>query len=316
MSDVITIGDAMITFDPATTGPLRFNDTFKRKVGGAEFNVAIGLARLGVSPTWISRLGKDEFGRYIYNFARGEGIDVSEVELVNGYSTSLNFKEIFNNGSSNTYYYRHESPTQELTADRLNEELFKNAKVLHVTGVFPAMSDQNIKTVERAINLAKLNGVKISMDPNIRLKLWSEEKARQTLTRWMKDVDFLLTGLDEAELLFGTSSVEEVIEVAERYEISHLFIKDGSEGSKLWTNGNLYEQPALKGINAVDTVGAGDGFDAAALYGLVNNWSAEETLKLANTVGAMVVEVYGDNEGLPYLEDAINRMNNVKTIER
>ncbi|MGP4059542.1 PfkB family carbohydrate kinase [Halobacillus sp. H74] len=75
----------MITFDPSTTGPMRNASSFTRKVGGAELNVAIGCARLGLKTGWISLLGKDEFGRYIYNFARGEGIDVSEVELMEGF---------------------------------------------------------------------------------------------------------------------------------------------------------------------------------------------------------------------------------------
>jgi len=94
MVEVITIGDAMITFDPTSNGPLRFVHSFERKVGGAELNFAIGCARLGMKTGWISRLGNDEFGKYILNFVRGEGIDTEHVGLVDGYPTSLNFKEV------------------------------------------------------------------------------------------------------------------------------------------------------------------------------------------------------------------------------
>ncbi|WP_188456254.1 sugar kinase [Virgibacillus oceani] len=316
MNDVITIGDAMITFDPDTNGPLRFVNSFRRKVGGAEFNVAIGCARLGLKTGWISRLGDDEFGRYIYNFARGEGIDVSEVKLMQGYPTSINFKQINGDGSSNTFYYRHQSPTLTLNADTLNEAFFEQAKLLHITGVYPAVNNQNIETIERAIQLAKKNNLKIAMDPNIRLKLWNEDKARATLLRWMEDVDYLLAGIEEAKLLFGTNDINKLIEKIKEYSVSHIFIKQGENGAILWKDGNLFQQPAEKNINAVDTVGAGDGFDAGALYGILNNWDPESILKFANIIGSMVVEVFGDNEGLPYLKDAINRLEDKKVVER
>ncbi|WP_099156977.1 sugar kinase [Virgibacillus ndiopensis] len=316
MNDVITIGDAMITFDPDTNGPLRFVNSFRRKVGGAEFNVAIGCARLGLKTGWISRLGDDEFGRYIYNFARGEGIDVSEVKLMPGYPTSINFKEINGDGSSNTFYYRHKSPTLTLNADTLSEAFFRQAKLLHITGVYPAVNSKNIETIDKAIQLAKRNNLKIAMDPNIRLKLWNEDKARTTLLRWMADVDYLLAGIEEAKLLFGTTDINKLVEKAKEYSVSHLFIKQGENGAMLWTDDNLYRQPPERDINALDTVGAGDGFDAGALYGILNNWAPERILKFANIIGSMVVGVFGDNEGLPYLKDALNRLEDKKVIER
>ena len=86
--DVITIGDAMIAMCPETKGPIIFCDTFKRKVGGAEF-VAIRCATLGLRSGWVSRLGNDDFGKYILKTVRGDGVDTSEVQLVDGYPTSV-----------------------------------------------------------------------------------------------------------------------------------------------------------------------------------------------------------------------------------
>ncbi|WP_408007930.1 sugar kinase [Pseudalkalibacillus sp. A8] len=316
MNDVITIGDAMITMDPATTGPLRFVDTYKRKVGGAELNVAIGCARLGLKTGWISRLGNDEFGRYIYNFTRGEGIDVSEVHLMEGYPTSLNFKEILEDGSGKTFYYRQQSPTLTLKPESLDESYFKKAKLLHITGVFPAVHEQNRAIIDRAVDLAKKYDLKISMDPNIRLKLWSKEEARKTLLQWLPDVDYLLTGIDEAEILFGTDQIPEIIEHAKQYSISHLFLKLGDKGSAVWTQKGFIEEPPQIVPKVVDTVGAGDGFDAGVLYGLLNDWELPKILKFANIIGSMVVSVKGDNEGLPYLEDVLMKLEGEKLIER
>ena len=316
MNDVITIGDAMITFDPSSSGPLRYAESFRRKVGGAELNVAIGCARLGLRTGWMSRLGKDEFGRYIFNFARGEGIDMSHVELMVGYPTSLNFKEIQANGSGKTYYYRHNSPTSTLTPDDLDESFFEQARLLHISGVFPAISQSNVDLIDRAVEYAKKHHVKIALDPNIRLKLWSKEKARATLLNWLPHVDYLLTGIEEAELLFGTTDVQEIISFVESYNISHLFLKRGEQGSIVWTDNTLVEQEAIKVPYVADTVGAGDGFDVGVIYGLLHEWEPEEILTFANTIGSIVVGVKGDNEGLPYLEDVMAKIHHEPIVER
>src|SRR5699024_10561531 len=290
--------------------------TFKRKVGGAEFNFAIGCARLGLKTSWVSRLGNDEFGRYIYNFARGEGIDVSEVKFVDNYPTSVYFKEVMADGSGSSHYYRSESPTLTLTAENLSELVFKNAKVLHISGVFPAITKKNIQIITQAIQYAKKHQVKISLDPNIRLKLWSKAEARETLLKWMPAVDYLLIGIDEAEIIFGTRQTDELIKQAQHYGVSHLFIKRGEDGEAIWHNDSYIEIPAVRSRAVVDTVGAGDGFGVGAIYGLIHNWNINDILQFANTIGSMVVSVQGDNEGLPYLEDVMLKMGNKEKVDR
>jgi 2-dehydro-3-deoxygluconokinase len=317
MLDVMTIGDAMITFNPVVNGPLRFVHSFDRKVGGAELNFAIGCSRLGLKTGWISRLGQDEFGRYIYNFVRGEGIDVSEVELVEGYATSLNVKEIMEDGSGRTFYYRHHSPTTALTIDSLDEDLFKKVRILHVTGVFPAIDQaKNVDLIKHAIIEAKKHGVLISFDPNIRLKLWSKEEASTALKGFLPYVDILLTGTEEAEILLGTIEPKDIIEKSLSYGISYVAIKQGENGSIGYHNGQYIEAPPFRPKKVVDTVGAGDGFDAGFIYGILNNWTLEKTLQFANAIGSMVVSVSGDNEGLPYLEEVLVRLGEKELIER
>lgn len=317
MKDVITIGDAMITFNPVAKGPMRYVNAFERKVGGAELNFAIGCARLGLKTGWISRLGNDEFGRYILNCVRGEGIDVSEVSLVDGYPTSLNFKEIMEDGSGRTFYYRANSPTITLTEDSLDETYFKKAKLLHITGVFTAIDkDKNIKVIKRAISLAKKHGLLISFDPNIRLKLWSKEAAIAALTEYLPFVDLLLTGEEEADLLFGVTDPDKIIAECQLLGISHVAIKRGENGSIGYSNGQTLESPPVKPKKVVDTVGAGDGFDAGFVYGVLNQFPLEKTLLFANTIGSMVVSVSGDNEGLPYIDEVLMQLGEKEIIER
>lgn len=316
MLDVITIGDGMITFDPQSKGPLRFVHQFERKIGGAELNVILGCARLGLKAGWISRLGKDEFGRHIVNTMRGEGVDISEVKLMEGYATSLNFKEVRENGNGRTFYYRQKSPTETLTPELLPEAYIAGARILHVTGVFPAIQENNRAVILRALQLAKRHGVKVSFDPNIRLRLWSRELARATLLTYLPYVDFMLAGREEMELIFESGEQKVWEQAIQRYAFEHVVVKDGENGSYAFMDGRWVHQPAFPVAKVVDTVGAGDGFDAGFLYGVIHGWPIGQTLKFANAIGAMVVQVHGDNEGLPYLEEVEGFLGMREVVER
>lgn len=312
---VFTIGDAMITFNPSVKGPLRYVSSFERKVGGAELNFAIGCARLGLRTKWVSRLGGDEFGRVIASFARGEGLDMSDVQLMEGYPTSLNFKEIREDGSGKTFYYRYQSPILTLKPEDIQPAMFDGIDLVHLTGVYLAIDPQNIAIAKRVIQVAKERGITVSFDPNIRLKLWSIEEARKAYFDLFPSVDILLTGRDEIRLILGEDSDEALAAFAEQYAIDQLVIKDGANGSKLFTKGKWHEKAAFP-VHAVDTVGAGDGFDAGYVYGYLHGYSCEERLVFANGIGALVTTVSGDNEGLPYLEEVLPFIRQEAVIER
>ncbi|WP_422124359.1 sugar kinase [Planococcus sp. X10-3] len=313
--NVFTLGDALITFDPTETGPLRYVPGFTRKVGGAELNFAIGCARLGLHTKWASRLGGDEFARVIYNFARGEGVDMANVEFVKGYPTSLNFKEVREDGSGKTFYYRYQSPILTMVPDDIKEEMFEDIDLVHLTGVFLAIDPKNLAITKRVLEIAKKNNITVSFDPNIRLKLWTLERAKAVYQEVFPFVDILLTGLDEIELITGDSSSAALEDLAKRNQIQQLVVKDGGNGAKVLTNQIWYEKEAFS-VKPIDTVGAGDGFDAGYVYSVLNGFSPEKALEFANAVGALVTTVSGDNEGLPYLEEVQALIGNEQVIER
>ncbi|SDJ25969.1 sugar kinase [Salimicrobium halophilum] len=316
MKDVITIGEAMVVFNPVKTGPLKFVPSFDRNIGGAELNVMLGCSRLGLSTGWISSLGDDEFGTFIQNFARGEGVDVSEVKRTEDYPTSLNFKEIREDGSGKTFYYRSQTPTRALRKEELNEDYIKNSRVLHVTGIFPALHEGAKEYMKEAVAIAKQNGVTVALDPNIRLKLWSKEEARDTLKDFLPEVDILLSGKEEMELIFETKDEKEMFARAERFGIKDIIIKDGSNGASGRRGGDRHHEDSRPPQKVVDTVGAGDGFDAGYLYGYLQGWDLGKCLRFANTIGSMVVSVVGDNEGLPYLSEVQEALGEKEMIER
>lgn len=312
---IFTLGDALITFNPSETGPLRYVPSFTRKVGGAELNFAIGCARLGMDTKWVSRLGGDEFGRVIYNFARGEGVDMTDVEFVENYPTSLNFKEIRQDGSGKTFYYRYQSPILTLEPEAITEKMFEGVNLIHLTGVFLAIDPKNLEIVKKVLEIASEKEIMVSFDPNIRLKLWTLEQAKAAYTEILPSVDILLTGLDEIEMINGDASDQALEMFAERFDIEQLVIKDGGNGSRLYQKGTWYSKAAFK-VTVVDTVGAGDGFDAGFIYAVLHGYSAEDALEFANGSGALVTTVSGDNEGLPYLQEVLAMVRKEKVIER
>ncbi len=307
----------MITMNPVQKGPMRFSHTFERKVGGAELNVMLGAARLGLSTGWISRVGNDEFGQYILNFMRGEGVDTTNVVMEDEYNTPVNFKEIRENGSGSTYYYRFPSPTETINEESISQSIIPQAKILYVSGVFPSLRKKNVELVLKAMKLAKENNVTVVMDPNIRLKLWKAEEARSSLIELMSAADVILSGKEEADLLFGNQSTKEHIQSFQSLGIQKGALKLGEEGAVGFDDIHSFlHLPAVKADSVVDTVGAGDGFNAGYMYGMVRNYSLKETLRFANQIGSMVVAVSGDNEGLPYLSEVERVINGEQKVER
>lgn len=314
--DVVTFGETMVLFNPETQGPLRYVGTFTKSIGGAESNVAIALARLGHKAGWFSKLGDDEFGRYIKSTVMGEEVDVSRVKKDPKRTTGILFKERFSTVNPNVYYYRKGSAASHLMIEDLDMDYIASAKILHVTGISLALSEEMREAVFYAVKEAKKRGVLISFDPNIRLKLWSKEEARETILEMVKLTDLLFPGKEEAELLLGLTEPEEIADAFLKLGVQTVALKLGKSGcyvknkeTEAFVHGYTVDHP-------VDTVGAGDGYAAGFLSGYLENLSLTECAQRANAVGAMATLVKGDMEGFPYkdqveifmgLKDSIDR---------
>lgn len=168
--DVITFGETMVLFNTSYVGPLRYASQFEKTIGGAESNVAIGLARLGHQVSWMSRLGNDEFGLFVRNFVRGEGVDTSRVVFDDDHPTAVFFKERHAAKEPKVYYYRRGSAASFMKPEDLDEEHIAKAKFMHLTGITPALSPSCRQTVYRAIELARAYGLTVVFDPNILVK--------------------------------------------------------------------------------------------------------------------------------------------------
>ncbi|BCJ87598.1 sugar kinase [Effusibacillus dendaii] len=298
--DVVTFGETMVLFNPVSVGPLRYANQFEKTIGGAESNLAIGLTRLGHQVGWISRLGNDEFGLFVHNFIRGEGVDTSQVVFDDQHPTAVFFKERQIGREPNVYYYRKGSAASQMTPADIDPSYLKRAKYLHITGITPALSDSCAKTVEYALQLAAENGVTVVFDPNIRLKLWTKEKAREVLMKIARQSDIVMPGLEEGEILTGETSPERIAACLLENGSKLAVIKTGERGAYYATKQDADYVAGYPVQQIIDPIGAGDAFAAGVISGLLRGWTYREAVQLGNRVGAYALTVVGDIEGLPF----------------
>lgn len=312
--DIITFGETMALLMPSGGKGLEYSSELHSLFGGAESNVAIGISRLGGKVGWFGRLGKDPLGRMIFKKIRGEGVDVSRAELTAEAPTGLMMREVLM-GKTSVYYYRKNSAASQMSAKHLDEAYIAGAKILHITGITPALSESCKEAAFEAVRMARKHGVKVSFDPNLRLKLWSMEDARPVLLELAKLSDIFLPGLDELKLLYQTEDWDVI--VSKLRELSAIsIVKGGENETYVVTSDSVTAVPYFKAEHVVDTVGAGDGFCAGFLVGLLKEYEYAEAVRIGNLVGSLIVQTEGDWEGAPTWEQVDAVLNDVKHIER
>ncbi|WEG15022.1 sugar kinase [Pullulanibacillus sp. KACC 23026] len=300
-------------FMPLQNKSLERSQFIEQSFGGAESNVAIGLARLGIQAGWMGRLGTDPMGTAILKTLRGEQVDVSRARQTSEAQTGMMLKDKHLDQTL-VFYYRRHSAASLMTPSDLDPSYIKQAKILHLTGITPALSPSCLDTCLYAIETAKQLGVKVSLDPNLRLKLWTIEEARKVLLPLIQEVDYFLPGLDELKLLLDTTNLEDILQYLKGFETITV-IKGAGESNLLLDNG-VHEMPFYKVPQVVDPVGAGDGFAAGFLAGIIKGLTPHEAVELGSLVGAMVVQGTGDWEALPTWETVEQLLGKKRKIER
>lgn len=319
---VVTIGEAMVSMVPVSAGPLRHVRTFEKHVGGAEFNTAVALARLGTPSRWVSRVGDDEFGLEIVRTARAEGVDVAFVRTDPEAPTGVYFREYGGPAGTRVFYYRRGSAASRMTPDDL-DGAFADATALHVSGITPALSASCRDTALAAVRLAREAKVPVSVDPNIRRKLVAAADVQRLLRPLADAADVLVAGEEELEALYGAghaiavdpsgvagadfadtdearlARLRPLLERARAAGPAVVVCKLGLDGAVACSADGLIAQPALPCPEVVDPIGAGDGFDAGFLHVWLESRDVAEALRWGAVVGACAVAVRGDFEGYP-----------------
>jgi 2-dehydro-3-deoxygluconokinase len=312
---VVTLGESLVAFIPNTHTKLRYVQQFGKVVAGAESNVAVGLAKLGIQSGWVSKVGADEFGQFIIRELRAEGVDTSHIMVSEEGPTGLMFKQFSASLESSVFYYRKGSAASTLQPEDLDWEYLRQAKLLHLSGITPALSASCKQTVEKVFSFAKANNQLISFDPNIRRKLWSEQEAVQTLTPLLDMADIVLLGEDEGQLLLGTDDPLRITEKLLAKQVRWVAVKQGEKGAYVAdASGGCFIKPHP--VKVVDTIGAGDAFNAGFLAGLLEQRPIEQCGKMGALMGALAVSSYGDVEGLPDRKTFDQLMFDTKEVQR
>jgi sugar/nucleoside kinase (ribokinase family) len=171
--------------------------------------------------------------------------------------------------------------------------------VSHPVSITPALSASCAEAVEHAIQLASGAGLLVCVDPNIRLQLWSDiDTCRKTVGRLLAHANIALLGHEDAEVLFPGLAEDEILDAVHSLGPSMAVLKRGERGARAATSEERIEVEACA-VRAIDTVGAGDGFDAGFVAGWLRGFSLERSLRLGAQVGAAAVAVSGDWEGYP-----------------
>lgn len=305
MFDVVTLGEAMLMLVAEEPGPLEGVRHFSKRTAGAETNVAIGLARLGLKVGWQSRLGADSMARYLLAAIGGEGVDCSRVVCDPSQRTGFLFKGRVDDGSDPPIeYHRRGSAASQLGPEEIDEAWIAGARHLHVSGVFPALSPSTLAATRRAMTLARQHGRTISFDPNLRPVLWpSREAMREALNELAEGCDWVLPGQAEGELLTGSRDPEAIAAYYRERGARCVVVKLGSEGAYYSGEHGSGRVPAFPVAQVIDTVGAGDGFAVGVISALLEGQSVPDAVRRGAWIGARAVQVRGDTEGLPTRAD-------------
>jgi len=298
--DVVTLGETMVSL--RTDTPLRLGGDLRMTVAGAESNVAIGLARLGHTVRWGGRVGTDEAGEFVLRTLRAEAVLVDSVVRDSERSTGLMLAERRINDLSRVSYYRTDSAGSQLSPADAAACFVTAPRLLHITGITPALSDLAAEAVVEAVRLARSAGAVISFDVNFRAKLWNEDAARGVLGRLARSADIVIASEDELALIVehaGTPGGEEsaAAELA-TFGVHTLVVKRGARGASEFCDGQVRHAPVVA-VTVRDSIGAGDAFTAGYLSGVLDDLGSAGALDRGTITGAFAVAAAGDWEGAP-----------------
>lgn len=291
----VCLGEAMIMLAGAPDLPLEEVETFRRSVGGAECNVAGGLAALGVPTGWISRLGADGFGRHVLHDLTGRGVEVGGVEEDPDRPTALYVKDS-SGGRTRMHYYRTGSAAAAMDPSFLDRPAVRDrlaaADVVHTTGITAGISTTAAEMLARLAVLRDSLGFTLSVDLNWRPVLW-REKDPVPLWRLLRAADVVLIGADEAAVFAGTGEPAELRELlGPRATI--VVKSDAHVATAVEPDGRSTAVPAL-GVEVVEPVGAGDAFAAGYLAGMLRGLPMGQRLRLGHLSAAAVLAVPEDH---------------------
>ncbi|MFB8000369.1 sugar kinase [Streptomyces sp. NPDC056002] len=287
----VCLGETMAQVTPADGAGLEHSGELRLAVAGAESTVAQYLADLGHGAGWVSRVGDDPFGRRIVAAVASRGVDVTGVRRDAAAPTGVYFKDPGPDGTR-VHYYRAGSAASRMSAADADAIDLAGVRLLHLTGITPALSDTCAALVAALLERAAGTNTLVSFDINHRPALWSSHgEAAEALLALARRADIVLVGRDEGETLWGTVTAQDIRDhIAPR---GTLVVKDGAVGATEFTDGTQ-EFVAAPAVDVVEAVGAGDAFAAGYLSGLLDGAAPRERLALGHRLAGRTLRSIED----------------------
>jgi 2-dehydro-3-deoxygluconokinase len=286
---VLCVGEALIALTPPIGGALEDTDILEVSAAGAEANVAVHLSRLGMSVRFAGAVGRDPLGHRLVATLTAEGVDTSCVLFHETLPTGLYLKNPTDSGTA-VHYYRTGSAATRLQA--LPEPALDRVGHVHVTGITPAISP-SCRALSRSILTSTSYGT--SFDVNYRPALWTVEEAAPVLRDLADRASVTFVGLDEARLLWGAETPDEVRSLLATKE---LVVKNGEEAAHAFAGSCKAVVPALR-VPVQEPVGAGDAFAAGYLASRRHGGDLATALRCGHALAAGALSARGDQGDLP-----------------
>lgn len=304
MKRIITFGEIMMRLNPE--GYLRFIQAgkFEASYAGGEANVAVSLANYGMDAAFVSKVPAHEIGQAAVNELRRFGVDTN-LMVRGGDRLGIYFAEKgASQRASKVIYDRANSAFALAKPEEFDwDAIFMGADWFHWTGITPALGGELPRICMEACRAAKERGITISCDLNYRKKLWSREKAGETMSQLAPYVDVCIANEEDAKDVFGIAapdtdlntgklSREGYISVArqltERFGFKKVAItlrgsisaSDNDWAGMLYSNGEAFFSPTYR-IHIVDRVGGGDSFGGGLIYSLLSGYDDQKTINFA-----------------------------------
>jgi 2-dehydro-3-deoxygluconokinase len=291
--DCYTFGETMLRLTPPNNERLETTTSYDIHIGGAESNLAVGLARLGKRTAWMSRLPDSPQGRLITNTLRAHGVDVADVGWADPARARVGTYYLERGAPprpARVWYDRANSAASRLSPEHLPYGRIAQARWLHLTGITAALSDSCAQAVGAALRYAREHQVKISFDVNYRALLWPAERAARVLDPFCAQADLVFIAARDAAGLFGITDIREV----QRRWGGTVCMTNGSEGAQLCdAHGATFSTPAHP-VTIIERLGAGDAFAAGVLCALMEDATPDQALRMGCAVAALKLTIPGD----------------------
>ena len=288
---MITLGETMALVTPAHAEPLRVAREVRLLIGGAESNVAMHAAQLGVPTAWVSALGDDALGVRVRDEVAGRGVDTRWVTMDPDAPTGVYFKD----PGHGVLYYRRGSAAARMSPASVADVPLEDAEVVHISGITAALSASCASLIDTVIDRVAAGPGVLAFDVNHRAALWAPGAAAAALLPLARRADLVFVGLDEAECLWHTATADDVRALLP--EPTTLVVKDGDVGATEYRRAAGADHrtfvPAIP-TDVVEAVGAGDAFAAGYLTALLQGAEAAARLQGGHQRAHLVLQSTSD----------------------